>query len=146
MRLPSFLVCLINSVKWTGSLYRNFFSVVLGPKLGARGMVQSRFSWGYVDNTQVLEYRVDHAATRYYGAIIPSILNVLSMQGYVIINCIVGGQTLAAVSPSHLSPAAGIVITGLIALGVSMSNSPIATFMALNFLQVTFCGYQILHW
>ena len=64
-------------------------------------MVQSRFSWGY------------------YGAIIPSILNVLSMQGYVIINCIIGGQTLAAVS-SHLDPTAGIVITGLISLGASV--------------------------
>lgn len=40
------------------------------------------------------------------------------MQGYVIINCIIGGQTLAAVS-SHLGANVGIVITGLISLGVS---------------------------
>ncbi|KAI0692723.1 permease for cytosine/purines, uracil, thiamine, allantoin-domain-containing protein [Cytidiella melzeri] len=82
---------------------------VFGPKLGTRSMVQSRFSWGY------------------YGAIIPSILNALSTQGYLIINCIIGGQTLSSVS-SHLNPTTGIVITGLISLAV------------------TFCGYQTLHW
>ena len=101
--IPSFLVRHANlSCIYIGKLngYLNN-SAVMGPKLGARAMVQSRFSWGY------------------YGAIIPSILNVLSMQGYVIINCIIGGQTLAAVSP-HLDPTAGIVITGLISLGVSM--------------------------
>ena len=63
---------------------------------------------------------IAHTLIRYYGAIIPSVLNVLSMQGYVIINCIIGGQTLAAVSP-HLDPAAGIIITGLISLGVRAS-------------------------
>ena len=64
-------------------------------------MVQSRFSWGY------------------YGAIIPSVLNVLTMQGYLIINCIIGGQTLASVS-SHLDDTLGIVIIGVISLLVSL--------------------------
>jgi len=85
------------------------FFAVFGPKMGTRAMVQSRFSWGY------------------YGAIIPSILNVLSMQGYVIINSIIGGQTLAAAS-DNLSDAVGIVIIGIISLFV------------------VFCGYWILHW
>ncbi|EDR12120.1 cytosine-purine permease [Laccaria bicolor S238N-H82] len=66
---------------------------VFGPKLGTRGMVQSRFSWGY------------------YGSIIPSLLNVISMQGYLILNCIIGGQSLAAVS-HHLNDTLGIVIVG----------------------------------
>ncbi|KAL4253400.1 purine-cytosine permease (2.A.39) family protein [Abortiporus biennis] len=82
---------------------------VFGPKLGTRAMVQSRFSWGC------------------YGAIIPSILNAISMQGYLIINSIVGGQTLASVS-GHLSDSVGIVIIGLISL------------------VVVFCGYRVLHW
>lgn len=72
-------------------------------------MVQSRFAWGY------------------YGAVLPSVLNVLTMQGYLIINCIIGGQTLGAAS-AHLDATLGIVITGLISLAV------------------TFCGYQTLHW
>ncbi|KAI0772946.1 permease for cytosine/purines, uracil, thiamine, allantoin-domain-containing protein [Trametes elegans] len=85
-----------------------FFST-FGPKLGTRSMVQSRFSWGY------------------YGAIIPSILNVLSMQGYLVVNTIIGGQALAEVS-GHLSATLGIVIIALISLAI------------------TFCGCQVLHW
>lgn len=75
-------------------------SAVFGPKLGTRAMVQSRFSWGY------------------YGAIIPSVLNVVSMEGYLVINCIVGGQALAGLS-AHLSAALGIVIIGLVSCAVS---------------------------
>ncbi|KAM5536808.1 hypothetical protein V8D89_009526, partial [Ganoderma adspersum] len=84
-------------------------SAVFGPKLGMRSMVQSRFSWGY------------------YGAIIPSVLNVLSMEGYLVLNTIVGGQTLAEVS-DHLNPTLGIVIIAVISL------------------IITFCGCQVLHW
>ncbi|KAH9947892.1 permease for cytosine/purines, uracil, thiamine, allantoin-domain-containing protein [Amylocystis lapponica] len=85
-----------------------YFSV-FGPKLGTRAMVQARFTWGY------------------YGAIVPSVLNVLSLQGYLILDCIVGGQTLGSVSP-HLNASLGIVIIGLTSL------------------VVTFCGCQFLHW
>ncbi|OCH88731.1 hypothetical protein OBBRIDRAFT_733921 [Obba rivulosa] len=82
---------------------------VLGPKLGIRSMVFARFSWGY------------------YAALIPAVLNVLSMHGYLIINAIVGGQTLGATS-THLGASLGIVIIGLISL------------------LVTFCGVHILNW
>lgn len=85
------------------------FFAVFGPKLGTRAMVQARFSWGY------------------FGAIIPTVLNVFSMQGFLILNCIVGGQTLASLS-SHLDDTLGIVIIGIISL------------------VVTFCGYRIIHW
>ncbi|KAH0834813.1 cytosine-purine permease [Lanmaoa asiatica] len=74
-------------------------SAVFGPKLGTRAMVQSRFSWGY------------------YGSIIPSVLNVFSMQGFLILNCIIGGQTLASVN-SHLDDTLGIVIISVISLAV----------------------------
>lgn len=57
---------------------------------------------------------------RYYGSIIPSILNVISMQGFLILNCIIGGQSLAAVS-HHLDDTLGIVIVGVISLLVSSS-------------------------
>ncbi|KAF8231030.1 hypothetical protein L208DRAFT_1437901 [Tricholoma matsutake] len=85
------------------------FFAIFGPKLGTRGMVQARFSWGY------------------FGSIIPSILNVFSMQGFLILNCIIGGQTLASVS-GHLNDTAGIVIIGVLSL------------------VVTFFGYKVLHW
>ena len=55
---------------------------------------------------------------RYYGAIIPSALNVFTMQGYLILNCIIAGQTLASVS-SHLNATLGIVIVSLISMLVS---------------------------
>ncbi|KDQ60052.1 hypothetical protein JAAARDRAFT_32429 [Jaapia argillacea MUCL 33604] len=85
------------------------YFAVFGPKLGTRGMVQSRFSWGY------------------YGSILPSVLNVFSMQGFLILNCIIGGQTLASVS-DQLNDTLGIVIIGVISL------------------VVTFCGYKVIHW
>jgi len=85
------------------------FFAVFGPKLGTRGMVQARYSWGY------------------YGSVIPSILNVISMQGFLILNCIIGGQTLASVS-SRLDDTAGIVIIGVLSL------------------VVTFFGYKVVHW
>ncbi|KAG1795858.1 permease for cytosine/purines, uracil, thiamine, allantoin-domain-containing protein, partial [Suillus variegatus] len=85
------------------------FSAVFGPKLGMRAMVQARFSWGY------------------FGAIIPAVLNVFSLQGFLVLNCIVGGQALASLS-SHLDDTLGIVIIAVITL------------------VVTFCGYRIIHW
>ncbi|KAH7910973.1 permease for cytosine/purines, uracil, thiamine, allantoin-domain-containing protein [Hygrophoropsis aurantiaca] len=85
------------------------FLAVYGPKIGTRAMVQSRFSFGY------------------YGSIIPSALNAFSMQGFLILNSIIGGQTLASVS-SHISDNVGIVIISVISL------------------VVTFCGYRIIHW
>ncbi|KAI0341334.1 cytosine-purine permease [Trametopsis cervina] len=84
------------------------YFAVFGPKLGMRSMVQARYSWGY------------------FGSIIPSALNVFSMQGFLILNCIIGGQTLASVS-SHLDDTLGIVIIGVISLAV------------------TFCGYGLIH-
>ncbi|KIK55962.1 hypothetical protein GYMLUDRAFT_174938 [Collybiopsis luxurians FD-317 M1] len=85
------------------------YFVVFGPKLGTRTMVQSRFSFGY------------------YGAMLPAALNVFSQIGWLIINSIVGGQVLAAVS-THLDDTAGIVIIVIISFVLS------------------FCGYKVLHW
>lgn len=57
-------------------------------------------------------------STRYYAAAIPSALNVFSSQSFLILNCIVGGQALAAVS-HKLDDTLGIVIIGLISFAVS---------------------------
>ncbi|TFY57523.1 hypothetical protein EVG20_g8512 [Dentipellis fragilis] len=85
------------------------YFAVFGPKLGMRAMVQARFSWGF------------------YGSMIPSILNVLTLQAFLILNCIIGGQMIASVS-DKLDDTTGIVITAVISLAV------------------TFCGYRVLHW
>ncbi|KAI0042800.1 hypothetical protein FA95DRAFT_1547177 [Auriscalpium vulgare] len=81
---------------------------VLGSRLGTRAMVQARFSWGL------------------YGARIPSLLNVFSAMGFLILNAIVAGQMLASVS-THLNDTVGIVVTSVISLIVS------------------FMGYRALH-
>ena len=64
--------------------------------------------------------------SRFYGAMIPSLLNAFSLQGFLILNTIVGAQTLAAVSDS-LDDTLGIVIIAVISLAVS------------------FCGYKVIH-
>lgn len=85
------------------------YFAVFGPKLGMRSMIQARYSWGA------------------YASMLPAALNVFSMQGFLTLNCIIGGQTLASVS-THLNDTLGIVIIGLISMGV------------------TFCGYRVIHW
>ncbi|EPS96893.1 hypothetical protein FOMPIDRAFT_138178 [Fomitopsis schrenkii] len=86
------------------------YFTVFGPKLGMRSMVQARYTWGY------------------YGAMLPSALNVFSMEGFLILNTIIGGQMLASVSDGHLNDTLGIVIIAIISLLVS------------------FCGYRVIHW
>ena len=54
-------------------------------------------------------------ANRFYGGIIPSLFNIFSLQGYLVLNAIIGGQLLASVS-SHLNDTLGIVIISVISL------------------------------
>ncbi|CAE7053818.1 unnamed protein product [Rhizoctonia solani] len=95
-----------------------YFST-FGPRLGMRQMIVSRYSFGF------------------YGSIIPSLLNLITFMGFLILNLILGGETLAAVSgyqAGHgggLSWDVGIAIVGVIAL---LAN-----------IQVTFCGYKVLY-
>ena len=106
----------------------SLFSAVFGPKLGMRAMVQCRFSWGYVQtifhiliclqspNSDFLSFCIGFKITdiyRYYAASLPSILNVFSSQSFLILNAIIGGQALAAVS-NKLDDTLGIVIIGLV--------------------------------
>ena len=59
---------------------------------------------------------------RYYAAALPSTLNVFTAQSFLVLNCIIGGQALAAVS-NKLDDTLGIVIIGLISLAVSSWRS-----------------------
>jgi len=106
-------------------LFDGLFSAVFGLKLGTRAMVQARFSWGYALNIELRIYYLCHFV-RFYGAMIPSVLNVFSLQGFLILNAIIGGQTLASVS-SHLNDTAGIIVISVISL------------------VITFCGYKVVH-
>jgi purine-cytosine permease-like protein len=86
------------------SLPAAYFST-FGPKLGMRQMVQSRYSWGY------------------FPAALPCLLNALGMIGFMILNTILGGQTLSAVSKNDtLSNTVGIVIIAMVSLIVSFSG------------------------
>ncbi|KAH7915041.1 permease for cytosine/purines, uracil, thiamine, allantoin-domain-containing protein [Hygrophoropsis aurantiaca] len=96
------VIALISDV--IGCLPPAFFAV-FGSKLGIRSMIQSRFSFGY------------------WGAIAVCCLNVISLQGYVILSAIVGGQTLAGVS-SRIDDTLGIVIVSLISSVVAFCGCP----------------------
>lgn len=69
----------------------------------------------------ILSLISDMSFKRYYGSMIPSVLNVFSMQGFLILNCIVGGQTLSSVS-DRLDDTLGIVIISLLSLVVGRTK------------------------
>jgi purine-cytosine permease-like protein len=64
---------------------------------------------------------------RLYGVSIPVLLNLATITGFAVIDCVVGGQTLASVNTGSISSTVGIVIIALIALLIS------------------FCGIKVLH-
>lgn len=58
---------------------------------------------------------------------IPVLLNLATLTGFCVIMCVVGGQTLSAVSGGKMSADVGIAIISILALLVS------------------FCGFNVLH-
>ncbi len=78
-----------------GALPVAFFST-MGPKLGLRQMVVSRFSFGWV------------------GAILMSIFNVIATIGWSAVNSIVGGQLLAAVSGGIIALPVAVLIIAIV--------------------------------
>ncbi|EIM87684.1 NCS cytosine-purine permease [Stereum hirsutum FP-91666 SS1] len=72
-----------------------------GPRLGLRQMCLSRYTFGY------------------FGVALPSILAIIGGTGFCILNCILGGQTLASVTNGSLSWTVGIVIIAVISLVIS---------------------------
>lgn len=73
-----------------------------GMETGMRQFVQARYSFGL------------------YLVIIPLLLNAATMTGFSLMSAIAGGQTLSALKPSHISVNVGIIITCLVAFGVSL--------------------------
>jgi NCS1 nucleoside transporter family len=78
-----------------------FFST-LGPKLGLRQMTISRFSFGWV------------------GAIIMALFNVAACIGWSVVNVIIGGQLIAALSGGKVPSWAGILILAILTTLVSI--------------------------
>ncbi|KAI1850075.1 hypothetical protein JX265_003448 [Neoarthrinium moseri] len=73
-----------------------------GYKTGLRQLVQARYSWGL------------------YIVTLPLILNAATVTGFSLVAAIVGGQTIAAINPGHVSVNVGIVITIVISFAVSL--------------------------
>ncbi|KEY71522.1 hypothetical protein S7711_08902 [Stachybotrys chartarum IBT 7711] len=69
-----------------------------GPMLGLRQMIHARYAFGL------------------YGAAVPLVLNMATLAGYCIMDCILGGQVLSAINPTALSINVGIVITAIISM------------------------------
>src|SRR5437868_6546231 len=78
-----------------------FFST-LGPKLGLRQMTMSRFSFGWV------------------GGIIMALFNVAACIGWSVVNVIIGGQLVAALSGGRVPSWAGILILAVLTTLVSI--------------------------
>ncbi|TQN74800.1 Purine-cytosine permease fcyB [Colletotrichum shisoi] len=85
------------------------FMGIAGSYTGLRQLVQARYSFGY------------------YLVSIPLLLNAATVTGFSLSSSIVGGQTLAAVSPGHIDVKVGIVIACLVSFAAS------------------FVGYRALH-
>ena len=56
----------------------------------------------------------------YWPAKLTVVLNIIIMVGYGVINCILGGQILSAVSGGSMSVVVGIVILALICWAVAV--------------------------
>ena len=84
-----------------GTLPVAFFST-LGPKLGLRQMTISRFSFGWV------------------GGIIMALFNVAACIGWSVVNVIIGGQLIAALSGGIVPSWAGILILAVLTTLVSI--------------------------
>src|SRR5258708_22911564 len=84
-----------------GTLPVAFFST-LGPKLGLRQMTISRFSFGWV------------------GGIIMALFNVGACIGWSVVNVIIGGQLVAALSSGRVPSWAGILILAVLTTLVSI--------------------------
>ncbi|KAI2792654.1 hypothetical protein POX_b02694 [Penicillium oxalicum] len=72
-----------------------------GPVSGIRTMAFGRYSMGWWPSKIIV------------------LLNLVQMLGYCLIDCVVGGQILSAVSPGGLSVAVGIVIIAIISWAVA---------------------------
>ncbi|KAJ5930181.1 hypothetical protein N7466_005674 [Penicillium verhagenii] len=80
------------------------FLGTFGARTGLRQMLQARFTFGY------------------YLVSIIVVLNLCTIAGFGVIDCVLGGLTLAAVSDGSINATAGIVIIGLCGMVISFGG------------------------
>ncbi|KUJ07599.1 uncharacterized protein LY89DRAFT_359021 [Mollisia scopiformis] len=78
------------------------YTGTLGPKLGLRAIATSRYSFGF------------------WGAKLCSVLNVVIGGGFAVVNVVVVGQILSAVSDYHMTIAVGCVIIAVLSYVISV--------------------------
>ena len=73
-----------------------------------------------VANPQNLLQIVARYFMGYWPAKLACILNMILMVGYAVIDCIIGGQILSAVSGGTMSIVVGIIITAIISWAIAV--------------------------
>lgn len=84
-----------------GTLIAGYGSI-MGPRSGLRQMVGSRFQFGW------------------WPAKFIALLNILSLLGWSVVNCVFGGQILASVSGTHVPLEVGITIITVISFSIAI--------------------------
>ncbi|KAI1931348.1 hypothetical protein LOZ12_001601 [Ophidiomyces ophidiicola] len=100
---------------------------ILGPKTGLRQMIQARYSFGSAKSPPLPpdNHRTNPRCSLYIASIVV-LLNLATVSGFTIIDCVIGGQTLSALN-SNVSVNVGIVTVAVLSLVIS------------------FFGYRVLH-
>lgn len=78
------------------------FMGIGGTQMGLRQQIQARYSFGL------------------YLATVPLLLNAATVTGFSVVSAIVGGQSIAALNPAHVSTSVGIVVVCLVSFGASL--------------------------
>lgn len=78
------------------------FMGIGGTQTGLRQQIQARYSFGL------------------YLSTIPLLLNAATVTGFSVVSAIVGGQSIAALNPEHVSTSVGIVVVCLVSFGASL--------------------------
>lgn len=63
----------------------------------------------------------------YFGAILPATFNAATIMGFLILECVLGGQTLASTSNGRIGWNVGIIVIAVVSLFVSR---PLRTLVA----------------
>lgn len=77
------------------------YAATFGPRSGNRTMIFARYTMGW------------------YPAKIVVLLNIIVLLGYALIDCVVAGQILSAVSTDNMSIVVGIIIVAVITWGIT---------------------------
>ena len=122
-------------------------SATWGSKLGMRQMILARYTFGWDFLRDIGLNIVSLYQKRYYGIILPCILNLASVIGFSVSNCILGGQTLASVTNGNLSWTYVInyQLSQDICWKTVVRRVGIVVFTIVSVL-VSFFGYRFLNW